>query len=140
MSYCREEGKDRIIFVTQEDHEEPSTANVDFEDDDDEPGLILPNGEINWSCPCLGGMATGPCGQEFKEAFSCFHYSNAEVKGSNCLEEFRSMQNCMREYPELYPDKDDEEDDGVEEKDTVDIPNAQGGTEEQTSNTRDTRS
>jgi intermembrane space import and assembly protein 40 len=26
-------------------------------------------GEINWDCPCLGGMANGPCGEEFKAAF-----------------------------------------------------------------------
>lgn len=71
------------------------------------PGLILPNGEINWNCPCLGGMASGPCGTEFKDAFSCFHYSKKEVKGSDCLEQFRSMQECMQRYPELYPQEDD---------------------------------
>lgn len=71
------------------------------------PGLILPNGEINWNCPCLGGMASGPCGTEFKDAFSCFHYSKEEVKGSDCLEQFRSMQECMQRYPELYPQEDD---------------------------------
>lgn len=38
------------------------------------PGLILESGDINWNCPCLGGMATGPCGVEFRDAFSCFHY------------------------------------------------------------------
>ncbi|KAG1815906.1 uncharacterized protein BJ212DRAFT_1480975, partial [Suillus subaureus] len=27
-------------------------------------------GEINWDCPCLGGMAHGPCGPQFREAFS----------------------------------------------------------------------
>lgn len=37
-------------------------------------GPILPNGEINWECPCLGGAAHGPCGTEFRAAFSCFHY------------------------------------------------------------------
>lgn len=71
-------------------------------------GLILPSGEINWNCPCLGGMASGPCGTEFKEAFSCFHYSKEEVKGSECLEQFRAMQECMQRYPELYPQEDDE--------------------------------
>lgn len=52
-------------------------------------------------------MASGPCGQQFKEAFSCFHYSKEEVKGSNCVENFRSMQECMQKYPELYPQEDD---------------------------------
>lgn len=72
-------------------------------------GLILPSGEINWNCPCLGGMASGPCGVQFREAFSCFHYSEAEPKGSDCYEHFRKMQDCMAGYPELYPGKEDEE-------------------------------
>lgn len=72
MSYCKEFGKDKVIFATKEDHEKPST--VELPETERAPGLILPNGEINWNCPCLGGMATGPCGVEFREAFSCFHY------------------------------------------------------------------
>lgn len=141
-------GKDKIIFVTKEDHETPSSAELVEEDPNDPyeergmtstfcppvvwlnfpfvrfekhkfatyiltsppvfiPGLILPSGEINWNCPCLGGMASGPCGTEFKEAFSCFHYSKEEVKGSDCLEQFRAMQECMQRYPELYPKEDE---------------------------------
>lgn len=72
-------------------------------------GLILPNGDINWNCPCLGGMASGPCGMQFRDAFSCFHYSKAEPKGSDCFESFRKMQDCMQKYPELYPAKDEED-------------------------------
>ncbi|KAF1391599.1 hypothetical protein PFLUV_G00043770 [Perca fluviatilis] len=52
-------------------------------------------------------MASGPCGTEFKDAFSCFHYSKEEVKGSECLEQFRAMQECMQRYPELYPQEDE---------------------------------
>uniref|UniRef100_A0A1A7YRJ3 Coiled-coil-helix-coiled-coil-helix domain containing 4 n=2 Tax=Iconisemion striatum TaxID=60296 RepID=A0A1A7YRJ3_9TELE len=110
MSSVREEGKDKIIFVTKEDHEAPSSAELVEEDPNDpyeEQGLILPSGEINWNCPCLGGMASGPCGTEFKDAFSCFHYSKEEVKGSECLEQFRTMQECLQRYPELYPQEDD---------------------------------
>ncbi|XP_013864521.1 coiled-coil-helix-coiled-coil-helix domain containing 4b [Austrofundulus limnaeus] len=109
MSSVRDEGKDKIIFVTKEDHETPSSAELVEEDPDDpyeEQGLILPNGDINWNCPCLGGMASGPCGTEFKDAFSCFHYSKEEVKGSECLEQFRAMQECLQRYPELYPQDD----------------------------------
>ncbi|KAJ8265286.1 hypothetical protein COCON_G00143850 [Conger conger] len=112
MSYCREEGKDRIIFVTKEDHEAPSNAELIEEDPDDpyeEHGLILPSGDINWNCPCLGGMASGPCGEQFKSAFSCFHYSKAELKGSECMDQFRGMQECMQKYPELYPQEDEKE-------------------------------
>lgn len=70
-------------------------------------GLILPSGEINWDCPCLGGMASGACGEQFKTAFTCFHLSQEELKGSDCLEEFRSMQECFRQHPELFPPEDD---------------------------------
>ena len=52
-------------------------------------------------------MASGPCGTEFKDAFSCFHYSKEEVKGSDCLEQFRAMQECLQRYPELYPQEDE---------------------------------
>ncbi|KAF5370691.1 hypothetical protein D9758_002004 [Tetrapyrgos nigripes] len=68
-------------------------------------------GEINWDCPCLGGMAYGPCGPEFREAFSCFIYSEEEPKGINCVEKFQAMQTCFRAHPEVYADEidDDEE-------------------------------
>jgi mitochondrial intermembrane space import and assembly protein 40 len=46
-------------------------------------------GEINWDCPCLGGMADGPCGEEFKAAFSCFVYSKEEPKGMDCIDKFQ---------------------------------------------------
>jgi len=59
-------------------------------------------GEINWDCPCLGGMADGPCGEEFKAAFSCFVYSTEEPKGMDCIDKFQHMQDCFRKYPEIY--------------------------------------
>jgi intermembrane space import and assembly protein 40 len=55
-------------------------------------------------------MATGPCGVEFREAFSCFHYSEAEPKGSDCYEAFKTMQDCMTQYPTLYNRDSDDED------------------------------
>ncbi|KAF7428593.1 Oxidoreductase [Pleurotus ostreatus] len=74
-------------------------------------------GEINWDCPCLGGMAHGPCGPQFREAFSCFIHSEDEPKGINCVEKFKDMQNCFREHPEIYAeeimDDDDDEPEGV---------------------------
>ncbi|OBA27877.1 hypothetical protein HANVADRAFT_47853 [Hanseniaspora valbyensis NRRL Y-1626] len=67
-------------------------------------------GEINWDCPCLGGMAHGPCGEEFKDAFSCFIYSEAEPKGVDCIGKFQGMQECFKKHPEVYAEqlKDDE--------------------------------
>ena len=69
-------------------------------------------GEINWDCPCLGGMAHGPCGEEFKEAFSCFVFSETEPKGIDCIKKFENMRSCFKRYPEHY--KDELYDDGEE--------------------------
>ncbi|XP_034962392.1 mitochondrial intermembrane space import and assembly protein 40 isoform X1 [Zootoca vivipara] len=113
------QGKDKIIFVTKEDHETPSNAELVADDPNDpyeDHGLILPNGDINWNCPCLGGMASGPCGEQFKSAFSCFHYSKEEIKGSDCVDQFRAMQECMQKYPELYPQEDDDDEDDEEKQ------------------------
>lgn len=62
-------------------------------------------GEINWDCPCLGGMADGPCGEEFKQAFSCFVFSEAEPKGIDCIDQFKHMQDCFRRHPEVYAEE-----------------------------------
>lgn len=65
-------------------------------------------------------MASGPCGEQFKSAFSCFHYSKEEIKGSDCVDHFRAMQECMQKYPDLYPQEDDDDDDD-EEKQSKDL-------------------
>lgn len=72
MSYCKREGecivlhvqirdfvllsrmlgKDRSVFVTKEDADKPAVM-ADLVDDD-AYGPILPDGSINWDCPCLG--------------------------------------------------------------------------------------
>lgn len=62
-------------------------------------------GEINWDCPCLGGMADGPCGEEFKRAFSCFIFSEQEPKGIDCVDKFKDMQDCFRRHPEVYAEE-----------------------------------
>ncbi|KAI0127212.1 mitochondrial intermembrane space protein Mia40 [Xylariales sp. AK1849] len=69
----------------------------------DRQGAFNPEtGEINWDCPCLGGMADGPCGEDFKAAFSCFVYSEEEPKGMDCIDKFQHMQDCFRKHPEIY--------------------------------------
>lgn len=99
-------GKDKDIFITKEDYENPEAREELIVVED--YGPILPSGEINWDCPCLGGMAYGPCGEEFRAAFSCFVYSKAEEKGIDCLEEFQTMQDCMEQHPDVYHDEDEE--------------------------------
>jgi mitochondrial intermembrane space import and assembly protein 40 len=97
---------------------EPSEPSKPEPDGDDAPsesetpeeggaagGAFNPvTGEINWDCPCLGGMAHGPCGPEFREAFSCFVFSEADPKGINCVDKFQNMQNCFRAHPAVYAD------------------------------------
>jgi hypothetical protein len=62
----------------------------------DQQGAFNPEtGEINWDCPCLGGMAHGPCGEEFKAAFSCFVYSTEEPKGMDCIEKFKFVHSYI---------------------------------------------
>ncbi|XP_037949723.1 mitochondrial intermembrane space import and assembly protein 40 [Teleopsis dalmanni] len=100
MSYCKSIGKDKVMFVTMEEHSTPS--KVELPPPEPQPGVITETGEINWSCPCLGGMATGPCGVQFRDAFSCFHYSTEEPKGSDCYNAFRTMQDCFQQYPTVY--------------------------------------
>jgi intermembrane space import and assembly protein 40 len=51
---------------------------------------------------CLGGMPHGPCGPQFRAAFSCFVYSEEEPKGIECVEKFKDMQECFRAHPDVY--------------------------------------
>lgn len=73
----------------EEDAEEEGGMDG-LEDEAGQQGAFNPEtGEINWDCPCLGGMAHGPCGDEFKAAFSCFVYSDQEPKGVECIDKFK---------------------------------------------------
>lgn len=95
--------------VSAREEPEPHHANSvavldgDLEQEAQNEGAFNPEtGEINWDCPCLGGMAHGPCGPEFKEAFSCFVFSTEEPKGMDCIDKFQNMQQCFQRYPEVY--------------------------------------
>lgn len=94
-----------------DDLEEKLEEGGESEDKSQQAAYNPETGEINWDCPCLGGMAQGPCGEEFKEAFSCFVYSEAEPKGIDCITKFETMRSCFRKYPEHYKEElyDDDE-------------------------------
>lgn len=120
---------------------EAAAAGVQGEENNEQKSAYNPEtGEINWDCPCLGGMAYGPCGEEFKTAFSCFVYSEAEPKGINCVEKFSAMQNCFRQYPDYYAEqiKDEEEASAeaskIEDKSTTDASTATATVEVETEN------
>lgn len=98
---------------------EPKTDNEDDKNAEGQSAAFNPEtGEINWDCPCLGGMAHGPCGEEFKAAFSCFVYSETEPKGINCIEKFEGMRNCFRQHPEHYKEELYEDDEPVPSTDS----------------------
>ena len=46
-------GKDRSIFVTKEDANQPAVVSSLVEEDE-AYGIVKPDGSINWECPCLG--------------------------------------------------------------------------------------
>ncbi|RMZ76264.1 hypothetical protein DV737_g4898, partial [Chaetothyriales sp. CBS 132003] len=84
-------GAPATLGATQELEEEANT----------EGAFNAETGEINWDCPCLGGMAHGPCGPEFRLAFSCFVFSEQDPKGIDCIEKFQGMRDCFQRYPEV---------------------------------------
>ncbi|OTF77965.1 mitochondrial intermembrane space import and assembly protein, partial [Euroglyphus maynei] len=75
MSSCEQASpKDRVVFISKQDFDNNrptlESLNVpELPESAQSRGLIMPNGELNFNCPCLGGMASGPCGYEFREAF-----------------------------------------------------------------------
>jgi mitochondrial intermembrane space import and assembly protein 40 len=85
-----------------QDQQSPTPTPLDGPDEASQAAFDPVTGEINWDCPCLGGMAHGPCGPEFREAFSCFIHSEDEPKGINCVEKFKGMQDCFRAHPDVY--------------------------------------
>jgi intermembrane space import and assembly protein 40 len=78
---------------TEPQPSDPGAVNpADLEEEAGQEAAFNPEtGEINWDCPCLGGMAHGPCGEEFKAAFSCFVYSQEEPKGMDCIDKFKCV-------------------------------------------------
>ncbi|EPE24388.1 hypothetical protein GLAREA_08240 [Glarea lozoyensis ATCC 20868] len=101
--------------AAEEEHEEGGLGGL--EEEADQQGAFNPEtGEINWDCPCLGGMAHGPCGEEFRAAFSCFVYSTEEPKGVECIEKFKGMQDCFRAHPEEYGAELEDDEEEVEQE------------------------
>ncbi|KFY23264.1 hypothetical protein V493_05969 [Pseudogymnoascus sp. VKM F-4281 (FW-2241)] len=102
-SEASEESERNAAPATEGEGEVQGGSIKDLEAEAGQEGAFNPEtGEINWDCPCLGGMAHGPCGPEFREAFSCFVHSTEEPKGMECIEKFKGMQDCFRAHPDMY--------------------------------------
>ncbi|CAG5074023.1 Similar to chchd4-a: Mitochondrial intermembrane space import and assembly protein 40-A (Xenopus laevis) [Cotesia congregata] len=106
MSANNKEEKDSNNLSFNKEEKPPASKNNQSESESS-PGLILSSGEINWDCPCLDGMASGPCGSEFKESFLCMFNSNTNEEQDNleCLTSFKNLFTCMSEYPDFYREK-----------------------------------
>jgi intermembrane space import and assembly protein 40 len=98
--------KDFVLFVDKEGkfsgNYEPPTEEERILDTKPQTAIDEETGEINWDCPCLQSALAPPCGEFFRDAFSCFVASKTEPKGSDCLEKFGAMQDCFRAHPEIY--------------------------------------
>ncbi|XP_039263634.1 mitochondrial intermembrane space import and assembly protein 40-like [Styela clava] len=108
MSYCRKEGKDIIIFATEDDLSSPSTVTLlpdnPSDVDTSHEGAILPNGDINWDCPCLGNLPNGPCGPSFREAFTCWveNRDDQDSFAEKCFDNFSKWEDCLSENRDIY--------------------------------------
>ncbi len=69
----------------------------------------------------MGGRPSGPCGYEFKEAFTCWHNESRQEEPNfpNCVEQFYKLQKCEAQYPDVYgvmtPEEEEEEIKEIEE-------------------------
>lgn len=81
--------KPSVATAPSPESTEPETLEEREQQAAQEGAFNEETGEINWDCPCLGGMAHGPCGEQFRGAFGCFVFSNAEPKGMDCIDNFK---------------------------------------------------
>merc|ERR1711953_114050 len=95
---------------TTEDVESPNSDKSCAEQ------LVKEDDSINWDVPCFAWIKDTPCWENFREAFSCTHYSTAEPPGSDCMEPMGAFMNCAREHPEYFPLDDDEDEEGEYEE------------------------
>lgn len=117
--------KEEIKATVTSDDKKPEGGSE--EPEEGQAAFNPETGEINWDCPCLGGMAHGPCGEEFKEAFACFVYSETEPKGIDCIKKFEAMRTCFKQHPEHYKEElyEDEEVPSVEKDAPVENASAE---------------
>ncbi|RLM80571.1 mitochondrial intermembrane space import and assembly protein 40-like [Panicum miliaceum] len=94
-------------------------------------------------CPCLDDFKRGPCGSQFIDAFSCYLKSTKEEKlfisgrfllnrnnllvpalqGSDCVNPFIALQNCIGENKEAFIKEilEEEENDEEDEKSNLKV-------------------
>ena len=91
-------------------------------------GAIRDDGTINWECPCIQREVVGPCGVEFRTAFSAYvdMKNEGQTKPSDTfMTAIKSFNTCAGKFPEYYmprlKDDTDNDDDDFND-DNLDIP------------------
>lgn len=92
-------------------------------------GAIREDGSINWECPCIQREVVGPCGVEFRTAFSAYVEMKKEgdtKPSENFMAAIKEFNSCSVKYPEYYfsggKDEEDEDDDLNGDDDVDDAP------------------
>ncbi|KAG5608613.1 hypothetical protein H5410_019894 [Solanum commersonii] len=70
-------------------------------------------------CPCIAHLRSGPCGNQFSDAFLCFLKSTAEEKGSDCVSPFVALQSCIKANPNAFSKDVLDDNDDVRKQDEV---------------------
>ncbi|KAI3941705.1 hypothetical protein MKX01_018295 [Papaver californicum] len=83
---------------------------------DDENESLEAKAQKALECPCVAELRSGPCGTSFSEAFLCFLKSTAEEKGSDCVNPFIALQDCIKANPNAFAKDVLNEDDSSEEE------------------------
>ena len=120
MSYCKEMGKDQVIFLTEEDAAKPSTVELPEPAPGEAPqGLVTESGEINWGCPCLVCLSNNFHLDKherifvfillwrlnaFKSVYTEYAtFSNRPFLNVRCSKKFRTFICVLRIYARLNP-------------------------------------
>ncbi|XP_044488311.1 mitochondrial intermembrane space import and assembly protein 40 homolog [Mangifera indica] len=82
---------------------------------DDENESLDVKAQKALECPCIADLRSGPCGEQFSEAFLCFLKITSEEKGSDCVHPFVALQNCIKANPDAFS-KDIVEEDEVKKE------------------------
>ncbi|KAI3951467.1 hypothetical protein MKW92_016602 [Papaver armeniacum] len=83
---------------------------------DDENESLEAKAQKALECPCVAELRSGPCGTSFSEAFLCFLKSTAEEKGSDCVNPFIALQDCIKANPNAFAKDVLNEDDSSKEE------------------------
>uniref|UniRef100_A0ACD5V3B4 Uncharacterized protein n=1 Tax=Avena sativa TaxID=4498 RepID=A0ACD5V3B4_AVESA len=93
--------------------EELAAEAMSFSEDDNESIDVKVQKALE--CPCVADLKSGPCGSGFVDAFSCFLRSTEVEKGSDCVQPFIALQNCIKENPAAFSKEILEEEENDEE-------------------------